>query len=322
MKRFLLKVLIFTLVVSVIVLSVNFTYIKMDNSNPDNVKKFDSIPTKIKICNFGSSHGMCGFNYDNIKKIECFNFALSSQSLSYDKRLFEYYNGNIAEGAIVFIPVSYFSLFGEDECTINGFEEKNKRYYRILPSKMIKEYDIKTNIYVNYFPSLYAGVNLFKALLGKSEDKNDEIWSEAASDINVAEEAEKAYKIHIIKNKLDENGNRILNQEELEALKYLIKSCQNMGFAPILITTPFLQEYTDQIKKSDKYFYGEFYNLIDKIVDETGVVYYDYAFDERFINNYDWFMDSDHLNKEGARQFVNILLEEVIHYGDEKSIFK
>lgn len=50
------------------------------------------------------------------------------------------------------------------------------------------------------------------------------------------------------------------------------------------------------------------------------MLYCDYAFDERFMNNYKWFMNADHLNKEGARQFVNILMDEVVHYGEEDSL--
>ena len=33
-------------------------------------------------------------------------------------------------------------------------------------------------------------------------------------------------------------------------------------------------------------------------------------------------MNSDHLNEEGARQFVNILMDEVVHYETEESLIR
>ena len=44
---------------------------------------------------------------------------------------------------------------------------------------------------------------------------------------------------------------------------------------------------------------------------DTGVVYYDYSFDERFRENLQYFSDSDHLNPEGAAYFMSILWNEL-----------
>lgn len=311
MRLFLKKVAAFFLVIFIVTLGVNFVYMRLDKSDSGSVNKFDSIPSDIKVCNFGSSHGLYGFNYEDVEGVECFNFGLSAQYLSYDKRLFEEYKDNIDDGAIVFLPVSYFSLFGKNELTEDVFEEKNRRYYRILPPELIKEYDWETNIYMNYLPSLTAETKLFRVLLGRPIDDGSDIWLKTAWEIDVAEDARGAYERHIVTDKFDENGNRIVNEEEVEALVYLIEACKEKGVTPILITTPFLKEYTDAISDNDEEFYSDFYGLVNEIVEQTGVDYYDYAFDERFVENYDWFMNSDHLNKEGARQFVNILMNEV-----------
>lgn len=321
MKRFVAKILVFILIVGTISTCINFVYMKRDNSDPEDIRKFRDIPSSIMLCNFGSSHGLYGFNYEDVNGVECFNFALSSQSLSYDKRLFDYYKDNIAEGAVVFIPVSYFSLYGNPEVTDDDFLSKNKRYYQILPPKLIKEFDLKTDIY-EHFPSVSKGVGMIEMLLAGSDDTEEDIWSTVASDEYIRDDAKRASERHVIKNKLDENGNRILNQEELGALKYLINSCYENGYIPILITVPFPSEYTDEIKKKDPEFFEDFYQQIDDIVAETGVRYYDYGFDSRFVSEHEWFMNSDHLNKEGARQFVNILMDEVIHYGTEESLIK
>lgn len=257
------------MIIFVVTAVINTAYKKLDGSDSDYTKKFETIPSSIKICNFGSSHGLYGFNYEAVKEIDCFNFALTSQTLSYDRRLFDYYKDKIAQNAVVFFPISYFSFFGNDERMEDAFEEKNKRYYRILPPQMIKNYDLKTDIYVNNLPALSAGENLIKGLWNRYENTNDEIWSKIASDRNVKQEAEAAYKRHILKNKFDKNGNRIINREEIDALVYMIKRCQDIGATPVLITTPFLKEYTDEIRKKDVGFFDEFYGLMNEIVTEA-----------------------------------------------------
>lgn len=79
-------------------------------------KKFFNMPEGIQICNFGSSHGLNGFNYDGVSdKFSCFNFSLHSQTLMYDYRILKHYVNHIKEGGIVFVIISYFSLFGEPE---------------------------------------------------------------------------------------------------------------------------------------------------------------------------------------------------------------
>lgn len=314
MKKFLIKVSIFILIILTITCLINFKYIKLNKTDVYDTKKFDNIPLLISICNFGSSHGQCGFNYEDVINQKCFNFALSGQFLSYDRRIFDYYKDHIRDGAVIFIPVSYHSLFGNDERTEPDFIDKNKCYYNILPSYMIKNYDLKTNIYMKYFPSLCDKRGLLNVLMGKTKSKLSEIWQKTAENIDVKKDAEYKYNHHLIFNKLDENGNRIINYEEIDALKYMIKACKSIKASPILITTPFLHEYTDIINKNDSNFYKDFYGLIDKIVNETDVIYYDYSHDERFNNSYNLFMDSDHLNKEGARQFTNIIMNEVLDY--------
>ncbi len=315
MKKFIIKLVAFIVAITVIILIVNSVYIKLDKSNPDYINKFEDIPDKIQICNFGSSHGLYGYNYEDIEdKYKCFNFGLVSQTLSYDYRLFQYYGDHIEEGSVVFITISYFSLFGKDEVNEDDFESKNKRYYTILPPSLIKEYNFKTDLLVRRLPSLGVDtIVLIKTLLGDSTGRNFEEWQQTAMDIDVDKDAQAAYVRHIEKNKYNEGGHRIVNQEEIDALYALIEACKEKGAIPVLITTPYLSEYVEEIKENAPHFYDDFYAIVNRIVKDTGVDYYDYAFDERFTDAYAWFMNSDHLNRDGARKFVNILMQEIIY---------
>ena len=96
--------------------------------------------------------------------------------------------------------------------------------------------------------------------------------------------------------------------ERIEELRAIIAYCQEHKITPVLITTPFSKYYTDLVSQE---FLQEFRSTVDNIASDTGVVYYDYSFDERFRENLQYFSDSDHLNPEGAAYFMSILWNEL-----------
>lgn len=235
-----------------------------------------------------------------------------SQSLSYDSRLLKNYRDSISKDAVVFITISYFSFFGIDEVDTEDFESKNKRYYTILPADFIKNYKISTDI-AETFCSLYvAKEKLMTVLLGKSQDNSAVQWEWITNEENIEAGVEAAYSRHFVAGKLDDGGNLICNKEEITALYEMIAICREIGATPILITTPFLSEYTDKAQECAAESLSEFYRIIYQVIEDTDVKYYDYSIDERFKDEYSLFMNCDHLNKEGARVFTDILIEEVL----------
>lgn len=318
MGKFIRKILILAVVTAIIITIVNGVFVKRYQVSPA-IAKFKEIPSELDICNFGSSHGYCGFDYSNVnEKYECFNFALTEQTLSYDYRLFEEFGNSIKEGTIVFIPISYFSLWGEKEDYSARFEAKNKRYYSILSPDLIKDYSWEKDLLIRKIPVLGASTgDMIRVLLGLPLI-DDNAPYQVATDIDIEHAAENAYYGHIIKYKFDEDGNRIRNDEEIEALYNLINECRNRGAIPILITTPYLKEYTDKVINDPNEFYEEYYGILDAISKETQTPYYDFAFDERFMYSYELFRDADHLNADGAKLFVDILLNEVVQGKTER----
>lgn len=307
----------FAAIVLIITAAVNAVYAKRRGGDLYGTNKFASIPAALQICNFGSSHGIYAFNYEKLEnRYDCFNFGLTAQFPSYDYILFQYYGDHIMEGTVVFIPISYSSLFGTGELGDTSFSSINMKYYSFLPASSIKEYDALTDIRVRYFPALSADTgDLIRTLLGISKPVNNRDVGIVATDIDIDKHAANRFDVHIGDKRIyyDADGNRIENQEEIDALCALVRGCQEKGAVPILITTPFLHEYTDQIKENAPEFYDHFYSVIDRVVRDTGVEYYDYAFDERFANEYSWFINSDHLNQEGARNFTDIVMEEIVY---------
>ena len=313
MKRFIIKTVAIAAIVVLLTCLINFVFVRNYTLDPEGIHKFKTIPDEIQICNFGSSHGLCGYNYaDYGTEYGCFNFGLTSQSLDYDYRLFENYKDKIGEGAIVFINVSYFTLLAEEEQDAD-FASKNKRYYTILPKDLIKEYDAKTMFFTKYLPALLADRKvLLDTLTGKVKAKENDDWYRVTNQSDAAVDAKAAYGRHFGKSRIDGNGNWDFNQKEIDALCLLIEGCKEIGAVPVLVTTPYLQAYNQEIQSNAQGFYEQFYAILDGIVEKTGAEYYDYAFDSRFVETYDWFMNADHLNAEGARNFVEILMQETV----------
>ena len=318
MKKLLFKSFIYIALLLIIIAGINAYYIHFCTE-----KLIMNVPDNIQICNFGSSHGRHGFNYEDFKeKYTCSNFALTSQHLIYDYRILQHYQGKIMPGAKIFILASYFSFFGVPEREKKDFLSKNKRYYRLLPPSLILDYDWKTDIFVNYLPSMsldgfsdtikslfrykrkekisYENFNAPHEGFGKTIDSHD-----------VIDNAAGAYERHIVPG-LDANGRRFRRQEAFDAIYSMIELCRKIKAVPILVTVPYTKEYTDCIKSHDPKFFDDFYEVINEITSKTGIKYYDYGFDERFWGKYDLFIDSDHLNYEGARIFTDILFSEAL----------
>lgn len=307
MKSFLKTVLLYVGVLTILTALINYVYITRCEST---TKKYKDVPYEIQICNFGSSHGLNGFNYIDQKEHICFNFALASQYPSYDYRILKYYSNHLNnEGGIVFLPISYFSLFGPRQEMTADFESKNRRYYDFLPAELIKQYNVKTKFFECYFPSLIANEKLFTSLYPKDDDD----WSMITTPEQAESYAPLRYQTHV-KECIDKDGRRIYNHEEIYAVYEMIELCRSHNQELILITTPYLHEYPDFIKRNDPDFFEDFYALISEIQANTGVRYYDFSTDDRFSHNYKLFMNVDHLNREGARLFTNILIQESLNH--------
>ena len=317
MRKFLIRIAVYVSVIAAISLALNMWYLLLD---PD--YNAMNVPDNIQICNFGSSHG-CAFNYKDFKdKYVCSNFSMTSQSLFYDYSILQHYQDKLQPGAAVFILTSYFSFFGVPEAEQKSFHAKNKRYYKFLPGELIMQYDRTIDLYIKDLPCLSpSGLTVFikhlfnldktAKLIQADFNTHDDSLIKTADPNEAVIEAAKAYDRHIAGQR-DETGRRLRRQESFEAIYGMIDLCRKLGAKPVLVTAPYLREYTDIVRKNDPEFFGDFYAVIDEIKNKTGIEYYDYAFDERFCRNYRLFSNADHMNREGARIFTNTLLHEVL----------
>lgn len=302
-------------------------YKRLDKNDYDCVKKFQTIPKQIEVSNLGNSHGLYGYCYDNVSDYTCFNFGLVSQSLDYDYRLLEQYQSNLADGGVMFISLSYFALFGKDESEYEDFASLNKRYYKILSSKYIKHYSLKDDLLVSVFPVMGTTDNiLYDIATGEERGRIVmDLWEQDLLEVSretIDTDAENTCRRHMA-NKIDDDGKWIINQGNLDALYSIIALCKEKNITPILITPPYLGEYVDMIKNEYPNFFDEFYDIIDVIKKDTGITYHDYSNDSRFKDEYGLFFSVDHLNRQGALKFTDIVFADYVEgqdFVDEKRI--
>lgn len=279
-------------------------------SNYYDETKFFNVPYNIQISNFGSSHGVYGFDYRNhTKNYTTFNFALISQTLSYDYLILKQYEDHFEDNGIMFIVISNFS-FGYDEETEPDFNSKNSRYYRFLSPQNIKQFDWKQY----YFAPFILGpnsvlseiktniLNLFK----KNKNQYEDLYEKGGVNFDYEKDAEATYKRHI---HVDKNGKIIILQKEVDALYGIINICKKHNIKPILVTTPYRSEYNN--KYSEK-FYQQLHETISSICHKAHVEYHDYSHDPIFAKSYKYNRNADHLTPAGAVVFTDKLFKELI----------
>lgn len=287
-------------------------YKKLDRNDYDCVKKFETIPNQIAVSNFGSSHGLYGFCYDDRTEYVCFNFGLVSQSLDYDFRILKQYESCLAEHGVMFLTVSWFSLFGPDEREKEDFLSLNRRYYKILDASNIKDFSFRYKLLVDVFPILGVADNVIYDLATGEERGRivKDMWDWDMTDASLKEietDAKGTCQRHM-ENKVDAKGKITFNQANVDALYGMIEICRKKNITPVLITTPYLKEYAEEAGAAYPQILDAFYAFMEQMK-ETGVAYEDFSRDLRFFEDRSLFFSVDHLNKKGALKLTEILWE-------------
>ena len=313
MKKYLKTVIVYLVVLCCIVYAVNTWYMHKDLTYKDRTEKYSDVPYGIQISCYGGSHEAVGVDFSLLPdEYICFNFADGQQLPLYDVRLMKCYEDHLAEGGTALIGLTFFSLRHRPLEEMSYFESYNKGYYWNLSREYIYRYDLKTDIYVTKLPSLTAGLKLFSVLFQPKPDPRKEAeeaeayYTKCTTPEEAAIAAVNRYESYI------EYHRGYVNRECVDAVYEMIEICRKHNITPILITSPVLQEINDYIHANDPAFFEEFYADIDKICRDTGVTYYNYLEDPRFVYDYSLFMDPDHMNWSGSEKFTEIIAREVL----------
>lgn len=299
MKKFIVRGTSFAVIGLVLLFALNFFYVRTNGYKSLNgTFKFHHVPDNINIMNLGSSHGEFGFAYEELDTLTGFNFGLRGQSHYFDLEILKEYSDRLSTGCVVIIPVSCFSLIQYDD-----YNNQHILYYDILGYGAIAGHDPIEFAKLKLLPVLAASFNI-KYLIKDKASVDPDLFAVTGGD----EEYFKLsglYYYSLYEQLKDEGAD---NGNNLQELAEIIEYCLERGFKPVLITTPFTNQY-------NYWFSGEiaddFNAAIDGLCKEYGVAFLNYSNDPRFATALEWFGDSDHLNKTGRRVFTRILLTDL-----------
>ena len=346
-KKFFLKFGAIACVAALLIGLINYLYIHGSYYTDvyGEVQKFKDVPYHISFANFGTSHGLAAFRYDEDDK-DSFNFALSGEDIYHDFQTLKQFSDHLDKGCIVTIPVSYFSFCLSTE------EPSQKRYYMYLDKEYIRDFSYETLINSKYVPVLRSIEYLFKDLIGDQqlnvENFMDEPGTKQKGMINAS--LLNVISSNLIKNNATKNiatndqteditareskiseldqhavtraeswrsGRMVLGQAYMEEnttlLTEMINYCREHEFTPVLITIPVYHSLTEAFTEEelDKYYFSN----IDATVKATGVQYIDYSKDERFIFDPTYYSNSDHMSAVGGDVFSRIYREDLKENG-------
>ena len=306
---FFAKAIIFTIIGIFLFSVINGIYMKtLGYRELNGIDKFRNVPENIEIANFGTSHGLRGFEYPN--NLTAFNFALDAQHPKYDYELLRQFEHNFKEGAVIIIPVSYISIGLDLE--YENLKKATPRYYSIM-NKPWRIDGFKIGDWIKYgiFPILSAGDNLEYLFEDKDEPFKD--WLESPR--NEIPDIDKMCKERAL------HHQKIISKDsEAENIRYIedmIIYAKEKGFKPVLVTTPYMKKYKESYSKD---FLKRFYKNIEKIQSDTNIEYIDYSSLKGFEADVRLYRDSDHLNEKGRKEFTKIMLEELKNRGYIKTL--
>jgi hypothetical protein len=294
LKKFLKKVVLCALLVAVTMVMLHFVYLKSELWIRADTRSFFKVPDSVQVVNLGSSHGWYDFDYSQVGDLRGVNLGLHSQDFYYDYQVLDRFKGHLAPGCVVLIPVSYFS-FGKRADTSNP--SYAARYYGILKYSSIKKHNL-----VDYLKAkvrlLFAGSNLaLQSLPGETPLTSGQLGANT--------------KLRASSHKEFTRPSREVSNYTRGWLCRTIELCQKNGLKPVLVTPPFSKSYNDCFTEEDL---AVFDSSVSSICEKYGLDYLDYARDPRLAHPR-YFIDSDHMNKRGAKKFTDLVVDELVARG-------
>ena len=299
MRLFLKKILILSLLCAVVAGAANLAFFLVKGSlTPANVQRYLDAPEQIQVANLGSSHGQNGFSYVNHPDLAAVNLAFGYQTLEQDERVLLNYIDDFASGSTLYIPISSFSLIAAPSSR-SDILSLNRRFYYFMRRDLIIDFSWREWLAAMspglFYPSWRAE--------HWDSDEFEEIGDRTAEMIDVENDAKTTIQGHILMHETSEGY--VPRAENVAALTRMVRLCKARGVTPVLVTTPFLREYNAQIPAA---FAAMQQAFLEAFTADEQVAYLDFSNDSRFVERYDLFVNSTHLNDPGAAIFTDLLL--------------
>lgn len=245
---------------------------------------------KIGIVNFGSSHGMTSFIYrENLNGL---NLGLPGQRLYSDLVLANSIYENLDESAVLIFPISVFSFCGEFD-----FRQGNILTYVDFLNHNDLAMSWSEYIITKFFPYVGVSNNERNLVWNKSEFIKPFLDNSHEREEFLRQLAAECYGYYEIK--------------VVEEFKLFTRRAIEDGHKIVIIIPPYHRSYWELLSQ-EAILMKTIYKLIDSIkLDNDKLIYIDYSNDDRFTNNSNLFIDTDHLNEYGRELFTNIIISDI-----------
>jgi hypothetical protein len=299
MGRLFIKLTIIISVIILLFMPVNkFVKDSYDYNIDHEILAFKKHPYPVDIINLGASHSMYGY-YFKPTGLSHLDLALPSQTIQYDFKLLKEYGKYLKPGGVVLVSIS--------QITFANSEAKNiGNYYKVLDRTEIEPFNLIDYYSYLYLPGINSG-SFHSALAGKLKNlkwNSHQPWANNGK--NYA--GRKYMKIEEQYREAVENNNIEINVKQL---REIVDYCNEKGYRMILTMEPVHQSYLE--------FFNE--EVMNRLVFQylkalkLDVPFINYMSDQRFVDNKDYFIDPDHLNREGRKMFSWIVYEDLKKMG-------
>ncbi len=297
MKLLFIKFILFLLPLLILLGAIEYETSQIPNSY--NLKKncVEKNLDKLELLILGNSQPYYDINPTIISRNSC-NLANSNQDFYYDNKLLEMYLSRLNNLKTVIIPISYFSFSTRLE---DGDEYWRKYFYsyflNIEPLK--KDYDLKNySLIALYTPKTTRGFILHGFKVNLVDNVTENGWFQAIKDLSKSSN-NGVIRAHLHTKSMNQN---IINFNQ-QILESTILKLRQRNIQVVLITTPASSNYYQNI---DKDYYQKMQESVNAVSRKFNLYYLNYFKDQRF-NEKSFADSSDHLTKNAAQQFSQIL---------------
>ncbi|WP_240035381.1 hypothetical protein [Neobacillus notoginsengisoli] len=299
MGRLFIKLTIIISVVILLFMPVNkFVRDSYDYNINHEILAFKKQPYPVDIINLGASHSMYGY-YFKPTGLSHLDLALPAQTIQYDFKLLKEYGKYLKPGGVVIVSISQITFANSEAKHIGN-------YYKVLDRNEIEPFNL-----IDYYSYLYLpGTNserFHSALAGKLKNfkwNSHQPWANNGKNYSGRKytKIEKQYQEAVENNNIERN---------VKQLREIVDYCSEKGYQVILTMEPVHQSYLE-------YFNEEVMNrLVFQYLKalKLDVPFLNYMSDQRFVNKKEYFIDPDHLNREGRKMFSWIVYEDLKKMG-------
>lgn len=299
MGHLFIKLIIIITVVLLLFMPVNnFVKQSHDYNINQEILAFKKNPYPVDIINLGASHSMYAY-YFKPTSLSHLDLALPAQTIQYDFKLLREYGKYLKPGGVVIVSISQITF-------INSEAKHIGNYYKVLDRTEIEPFRLIDYYSYLYLPGTNSG-SFNSALSGKLKNfkwNSHQPWANNGKNYS----GRKHEKVEVQYREAVENNNI---ERNVKQLREIVDYCSEKGYQVILTMEPVHQSYQE-------YFNEEVMNrLVFQYLKalKLDVPFLNYMSDQRFADNKDYFIDPDHLNREGRKMFSWIVYKDLKKLG-------